>query len=262
MKVCALFALVALAGSIAAGAPSGSGSIPGWGTVIDPAGDCKVNLRDGKLSIIVPASDKAHDLSCEIGNTTAPLVIQRAIGDFVLQVKVDGTFQPSDDSSEAGRCGYVGGGLVIFADKSNYVTIARATLRYQGDKPAPYTNFEIRADGECVRIGATGDLPTDPAKPTWLRLERRGRQMLGAMSQDGKHWHYGDPKPLDSKAWDKPSVTAGIAALSTSTGDFAPIFSGLALTKAPSQPAPSPANQAPQPGPSPKQATANHPRFY
>src|SRR4030095_207582 len=203
--------------------------VPGWGIAVDPAADCEFKVEGEKLKITVPGSAKAHDLSPELDSTTAPRVVQEVKGDFTIEVRVDGEFQPGDDSTQAGRTGYTGAGLVFFADEKNFIRIERATLHGTGDIAHPYTNFEIRVDGVLERIGNTGDLPTEGDKPTWLRLERRGQQVRGAMSQDGENWTYGEPKIRRSDAWLQNDLEAGVAAISTSRKPFTPIYSGLIL---------------------------------
>jgi len=206
--------------------------LQGWGTAQDPAADCKFSLKEGKLTISVPGSDKAHDLSAEMGNVTAPRVVQALSGDFRIQVKVEGPFQPGEESAREGRTGYTGAGLVIFADTRNYVRIERASPQAEGSRGArPYTNFEIRVDGELQHIGTTGDLPTENGKPTWLRLEKKGRQILGSMSQDGVTWTAGNPKVLESKSWTNNTVLAGVAAINSSRKEFSPVFSEISVTQ-------------------------------
>ena len=93
----------------------------------------------------------------------------------------------------------------------------------------PYTNFEIRVDGEVERIGNTADLPTDGEKPTWLRLERKGNELRGAMSQDGENWTYGKAKILRAKVWESSDLLGGVAAISTSRMTFIPRYSQFSL---------------------------------
>jgi len=205
--------------------------IAGWGAAIDPVGDCKFETTDGKLTITVPSTAKPHDLSPELASSTAPRVVQPVKGDFVIQVRVDGEFQPGEESTQVGRAAYTGAGLVVFADQRNFVRFERATLHRQEDEARPYTNFEIRVDGELERMGAIGDLPTEKDKPTWFRLERKGQQLLGAMSHDGEHWTKGEPKELRAEAWTRNDIVAGVAAISTSTSQkpFVPTFSAFSV---------------------------------
>jgi regulation of enolase protein 1 (concanavalin A-like superfamily) len=199
-----------------------------WGTAYDPAGDCGFKLDDGKFTVTVPGSATPHDLSAELTSATAPRVLQPLKGDFVIEVKIDGEFEPSGESTQFGRTGYTGAGLVVFADARNYVRLERATL-HTGQEPQPYTNFEVRVDGELEQAGTTADLPTVTGKPTWLRLERKGNVLHGSMSQDGITWTSGKPRELTAKAWQNEKILGGIAAISTSTKQFAPIYSGLSV---------------------------------
>ena len=207
-------------------APFRKEKIENWGTALDLAGDCKFAAKDGALVITVPGG-KPHDLSAELTSSTAPRVVRGVSGNFVIQVKVDGEFQPGSESTQPGRSGYRGAGLVVFADDKNYVRLERATLHWSGEEPQAYTNFEIRVDGQLERIGTTLDAPLDPKKPTWLRLERQGAVLHGFVSQDGREW-----KPLVSKelteAW-KAETLVGVAAISTSKDAFTPQYSELSI---------------------------------
>ena len=230
MKPHTCFALLAFVIPCLADEPTPkSEPIKGWGIALNPAEDCKFKAEDGKLTITVPGAGQPHDLSPELLCNTAPRVVQSVKGDFVIQVKVEGEFQPGDESTQPGRTGYTGAGLVIFADDGNFVRIERATLQSQGDVATPYTNFEIREKGELERAGTTDDLATEKDKPTWLRLERKGQQVLGAMSHDGEHWTYGEPKDLRAEEWTRNDIVAGVAAISTSRQPFAPIYSAFSI---------------------------------
>lgn len=224
-----VLSFVFLCSAIASDPAGTEPSIEGWGNPINPAGDCQFKVADGKLTITVPGAAKPHDLSPEMSSTTAPRVVRPVKGDFTIQVRVDGEFQPSGESTQTGRTGYTGAGLVVFADNENFVRIEHATLNLGGARAIPYTNFEIRVNGRLEQPGTTGDLPTEPDKPTGLRLERRGNQMRGAMSHDGEHWHYGKPKELGAQPWDENAIVAGVAAISTSKQNFSPIYSQLTL---------------------------------
>jgi regulation of enolase protein 1 (concanavalin A-like superfamily) len=204
----------------------------GWGETKDPAGDCKFQQKDGKLTITVPGSATPHDLSTELKSSTAPRVGTDLSGDFDIQVKVEGEFEPGEQSTQAGRTGYTGAGLAVFADEKNYIRLERATLQHSGSAPRPYANFEIRVDGELERIGTTGDLPPiDISKPLWLRLTRSGDKMEGAISQDGTNWVTCEPKELTNPAWRSRRIKGGVAAISTSVKDFTPSFSGFQAVK-------------------------------
>ncbi|MEM1085971.1 MAG: DUF1349 domain-containing protein [Verrucomicrobiota bacterium] len=205
-----------------------------WGIKMNPAGDCVFTLVGDVLKITVPGSDIPHDLNPETntaGSDNAPLVLQPVEGDFVVQVKMHGVSDPGEESTMPGFSGYVGAGLVVFADARNFVRLERATLRRPGSDPVPYTNFEIRIDGVTQRFGSTDDLPTEGDRPTWLRIERKGDMMHGSMSQDGETWITTEPKTLPPEIWDKGGIQAGIAAISTSRYVFEPEYSEFSIAQ-------------------------------
>ncbi len=206
--------------------------VAGRGRAINLSADSVYLTEDGRLTIAIPGSAKPHGLSSELGSASAPLAVQPVKGDFAIEVRVDGRFQPGDVSTQSGRSAYTGAGLVVFADATNYVTMVRAALQRPGEEPKPYINFEIRVDGQLEKFGQTGDFPLDPDKPVWLRLERKGQQMLGAMSQDGETWTFGEPKQLRDEAWNQNAMLAGVAAISNSLQPFTPSYSELSLQPA------------------------------
>ena len=201
-----------------------------WGKAIDPDGDCKVFVANGgALLMAVPGSARPHDLAAETGFTNAPRVVQPVRGDFTLQVQIDGRFMPGDESTNPGRTGYNGAGLVAVLDSNNVVTLARAVLQHPGSEPMHYANFEIRIDGKLQRIGLTGDHPLPKSGPVFLRIERRGAKIHGAVSTDGSRWTALDPKEIPEN-WTQ-ELQAGVVAVSSSKEEFNPRFSKLQLLK-------------------------------
>jgi regulation of enolase protein 1 (concanavalin A-like superfamily) len=217
-----------------------------WGVALDFAKDCDFKVDDGKLTITVPGGGRPHDLSTELLSATAPRILQPASGDFSIQVKIEGQFEPGEESSQPGRTGYTGAGIVVFADAKNYVRLERATLQHVGEKSSAYTNFEIRVDGDLERIGMTNDAPLDASKPTWLRLQRKGNRLFGAVSQDGVNWKEALPKDLLHASWKKETLV-GLAAISTSAKTFKPTYSEFSLQSKWVDPV-KPAEAAPEPG--------------
>jgi hypothetical protein len=80
--------------------------ISGWGVTADQDSDCQFRVDSGVLKINVPGSERAHDLSAENNMMNAPRVTQKVHGDFTVQVRVDGTFEPGEESTQPGRTGY------------------------------------------------------------------------------------------------------------------------------------------------------------
>jgi len=203
--------------------------LTGWGVARDPSHDCGFYLADGSLLISVPGSARPHDLAADIHVINAPRVLQPVRGDFTIQVRVDGRFQPGGESTKAGRTAYNGAGIVALMNERNVVTLARAALQDPGKEPKAYANFEIRVGGELERIGNTSDHPLPKDGPVFLRLERRGLKFLGAVSADGDSWDVLEPKELP-EVWPK-ELQAGVVAISTSKYEFDPRFSKLQVLK-------------------------------
>ena len=204
-------------------------SLSGWGKIADPDHDCKFFLAEEELLIHVPGSAHAHDLAAEIHSTNAPRVLQSVKGDFTIEVRVDGRYEPGSESTKAGRTGYNGAGLVVMLDPNNVVTLARAALQNSDNAPQPYANFEIRVNGELERIGLTGDQHLPKASPIILQLQRRGTKITAATSNDGTIWYVLGAKEIPA-TWPKKLQT-GIVAISTSTAEFNPRFSNLKISK-------------------------------
>ncbi len=203
--------------------------ITGWGKAIDPDKDCKFFRSKSALIISTPAAQHPHDFSPELGWANAPRVVRSVAGDFSFQVKVDDRLNPGDESMVEGRFGYHGAVVAAIADDQNAVTLARAMFKESGDKGVPYANFEMRVNGELLRIGLTGDHPLPETGPVYLRLERRGQLITGSVSIDGSHWDaVGSANVPDD--W-TPKLKVGTMVVNTSKADFSPQFSQGQLSK-------------------------------
>jgi RNA polymerase sigma factor (sigma-70 family) len=195
-------------------------TLRGWGTTLDPAGDCKFTLEKDKLTITVPGSD--HALCIERGQMNAPRVLQDVEGDFILQVKVSGDYPAEATSVVEKRTAFHGAGLLLWQDEKNYIRLEKARLNSNG--AVGYVSWELREDGEFARVGDTRDAPTD-AKEVYLRLERRDGKVFGSLSADGNQWTALEPMAVELPKKVKVGVVAG---QNTSTG-FAPEFSEFKL---------------------------------
>ena len=87
-----LFVLLMMTSSVIAQGKNPK-SIDGWGSVENRRKDCKFIQEDGKLTINVPGTP--HNLNKVISDLNAPKVLQDVEGDFTIQVKVSGDFNPS-----------------------------------------------------------------------------------------------------------------------------------------------------------------------
>ena len=204
-------------------------NISDWGKPTDPDGDCKFFRAPGELLISVPGSNGPHDLATDVNKTNAPCVLKAVSGDFSIQVKVDGRFAPGTKTSLPGRFAYNGAGLLLMADASNVVCLARGVFQRPGDEPKTYANFEKRVGGELERIGDAADHALPATGPVFLRLARHGQTIFGWVSTDGNKWDALPPKVLPDSWPNKLSV--GIVAISTSEQEFNPRFSSFKLAK-------------------------------
>jgi regulation of enolase protein 1 (concanavalin A-like superfamily) len=200
--------------------------IKGWGTVVDPAGDCKVTERDGKVTITVPKTH--HDLNPtpNYNNVLAPRVLQEVEGDFTVQVKVDAFPRPKarTPSSKAG-ISFVAAGLVVWQDEKNFVRLLRAA---NGDRGNLFGHLEVYRDGKFVGDGYVMNIND---KATYLKLTRKGDAFAFAVSADGKEWAEvkGRGKGIGEIALSK-KLKVRVAATNATRKEFAPVFEGFSLT--------------------------------
>lgn len=198
-----------------------------WGRVINPDGDCNFFFGNDGVVISVPGSP--HDLAAEIKRTNAPCLLQDVEGDFFIAVRTDGRFDPGGISTQPYRHAYNGAAVIVRLDPENVITLSRAVFQIPGKSPAFYANFELRSGGKLQRIGDTSDYRLPAKGPVYLRLERHGSQIKGAVSLDGSAWHSLGEKEIPS-SW-PAELSAGIAAISTSAAEFNPRFSDLKISK-------------------------------
>jgi regulation of enolase protein 1 (concanavalin A-like superfamily) len=195
--------------------------LKGWGQKVDPGRDCQFRLDGDRLTIDVPATK--HDLSAELGLVNAPRMLREIEGDFIAQVKISGNVAHRGASTVSQRLGYHGAGLLLWIDERNYVRLERAAIERQGEV-VHYGNFDVRQNG---RLAGSKSVKL-PDQDITVRLERRGGQVLGAVSHDGLHWYYFDPitiSPMPRR------IKLGIAAINTSTERFKATYVGREIYK-------------------------------
>jgi regulation of enolase protein 1 (concanavalin A-like superfamily) len=192
-------------------------ALRGWGTALDPDGDCKFIVEKGRLTIGLPGTD--HSLSCERGQMNSPRVLQEIEGDFIVQVKVSGTFPTGATSIVPNRRPFHGAGLLLWQDEKNYIRLERAETVSQGKNMA-YASFEDRKEGTWGRRGDASGLPLTDIANTYLRLERRGGTVHGAASADGIQWSSLEPINIELPK----KVSIGINAGSNTSSPFEPVF--------------------------------------
>jgi regulation of enolase protein 1 (concanavalin A-like superfamily) len=209
--------------ALAAPAPINRPWVTGWDKPVDPDKDCKFIRDKDTLTIEVPGKD--HDLAIERNLMNSPRLLRDVEGDFVAQVRVRGTFQPSQNSTSDERLPFVGAGLLLMADEKTYIRLERAAL-VKGGETKTYANWELRQDGKWVLAGEERIQPLED-KPTYVRLERQGDKLLASVSHDGKEWKELNPLEVILPAKLKLGVSAG----GTSMDVFAPRFDQFQLTQ-------------------------------
>lgn len=169
--------------------PAGS-VIPGWGTVIDPTGDCTFEEKNGEVTITVPAA--AHDINPTKSERNAPRVLRTVDGDFRAVVRLKGEFRPAPPSTAPQSAPFHGAGLLLFADETNLLVLARNRwVRTDQDEEGwcfpPL--FELFENGRALNTNPPGIRGTAfQGDTTALYLERRGDTIRGEFSHDAKTW--------------------------------------------------------------------------
>lgn len=202
---------------------------PGWGKLYDPQNDTKVELREGKLTMIVPPG--LHDINPTLGGMKAPRIHQEVEGNFTLEVTVAGQFTPGQNSAKEGVSAFNGAGISLWVKEQTYLRLERNAWwdgranRYTCYMPL----FEIFNDGiqseSHQPIGSTqffGDTATR------LRLKRDNQFLIASYSFDGGNsWMH-----VPQLASTFPSTLyVGIEAVSTSAEPFTVAFEDFKLTR-------------------------------
>src|ERR1700722_16379001 len=92
--------LATLASAAPAPLPRADDWVSGWDK---PVGGCRFDRKGDKLTITVPG--KGHALDVRGGRLGAPHILRDVEGDFVVEVRVGGTFKPTRGASGGRRAG-------------------------------------------------------------------------------------------------------------------------------------------------------------
>jgi regulation of enolase protein 1 (concanavalin A-like superfamily) len=191
-----------------------------WGLAIDPDKDCKFMPEGKMLSMQVPGT--WHDLNPDTGKLNSPRIVKEMDGDFAVTVKVTGDFKPGGTSTNPKGVPYNGGGILIWSDSDNFIRLERGAV-LRGSKVGSYIAFEEREGGYR---GAVHN-EVYPGGTCWLRLERKGSRITGAVSMDGRTWKA--LKPIDT-IW-PAKLKIGLAAINSSSEPFTLKFEEFSLGK-------------------------------
>ena len=181
-------------------------AMPGvWGKAIDPDKDCEFFGEVKSLRLKLPGT--RHDFAPGERLMNAPRVMRAVEGDFTLTVKVVGDFRPGGKSTNPKGVPFNGAGIFVWSDADNYIRLERAAVNRAG-RFNTYVHFQERE-------GSTdGAFHNEVSKGgnCWLRMERKGSRIHGAISFDGTTWK--ELRPIDT-VW-PTNLKVGVAAVSSS----------------------------------------------
>lgn len=198
-------------------APNPPARIDGWGWAVDPDASSTFRVDQGKLTIVAPGP--VQDMSIELGRMNAPRTARKVKGDFIAQVKVSGSFAPGTKQGLPVRLPYHGAGLLLMHDLETYVRIDRAAVT-KGALQQHYVSLQTWSQGNTIRPTGPWSVAIKESTDVYLRLERRGNVILGAIAVEPGNWHYFAPQtaPLPAAVW------IGVSGVNVSGENFEPQF--------------------------------------
>ena len=198
--------------------PTGK-NLPGWGLAIDPDKDCEFRPDDKTLTIQVPGT--WHDLNPNTNKLNSPRVVWTVEGDFVLSVKVAGDFKPAGKSTNPKGVPFNGGGILVWNNTDNFIRLERGAM-FRNGKVGTFILFEEREAG----YGGAVNNEVYAGGPCYLRMERKGSRISGALSLDGSKWK--QLLPIDT-LW-PAQLKIGLSAINSSSAPMAVRFEELSLS--------------------------------
>ena len=201
-------------------------NLPGWGTLIDPDGDCKFTPGNRSMTIEVPTTQ--HDLDSTGKKLNAPRVMHEVDGDFILTVRVTGEFKPGPNSTSLKSVPYNGAGILVWSDSDNHIRFERANW-VRGGVFSPNIAF-LECEGGYPGANHSEGLRNEAC---YLRMQRKGSRIYAGISSDGNNWRW--LKPIDT-IW-PAKLKVGLTAISTSSTPFVVKFEEFELRGGTIQPA-------------------------
>jgi regulation of enolase protein 1 (concanavalin A-like superfamily) len=202
-------------------------TIPGWGQVIEPDGDCTITNRDGRLTVTIPGT--THDLSSYrhiYKKRNAPRIVQEMAGDFTVQVKVSGAFEPGTAGNLPGAYPFNGAGLLLWDNDENYLRLERNVwVTSKGERSSYLPLFEYWKDDKDLTQGTPSAKPFFKGQSAYLRLTRQGNQVRAAVSNNGVDWIKTGPVTVQFPQ----TIKVGVAAINTSKQPFTVEFAEFKL---------------------------------
>ncbi len=192
-----------------------------FGQEVDPDGDVEIKPDGKNLLIMIPGT--AHVLAPERDKMNAPRVVSPVRGNFVVTVRVDGTFNPRAPSTVKGLSPRQTGGLILWKDAKNYLVFQRRVSVGDEEKMANQAVLEELVGG---KKGVTHRQPAGTEGPLYLRVERKGSRISADFSHDGQTWK--DLKPVDT-TWAEGTIQVGVVGVNTSPGPHSVSFEDYSL---------------------------------
>jgi regulation of enolase protein 1 (concanavalin A-like superfamily) len=202
-------------------APQKMAPIQGWGTPIDPDGDCKFAEKKGKLIIRIPNLPHDFTIREDFANQNGPRVLQEVTGDFTVEVRVKSFPLPEKNTSAAGgRFSFVGAGLLIWQDNRNFIRLERSA---EGNAGQLFVWMERFEDGKSVARKQT----SIPDQDVSLQVERKGGKLAFGFKTGGDQQQWKIVQTLDVNL--SKTLQVGVHGINTTTKVFAPQLEDLKL---------------------------------
>ncbi len=214
-----------LSGFLADNLSAGEKSIKGWGQIADPEGDCKFTEKDGKLILSVPGT--RHDFDPRPGyKNNGPRIFQEVEGDFAIDVRISGNIVPNKGTELDGKdYAFRAGTLLVWQDSNNFIRLDRTGM-VRGGKNITAAYFHVFKDGK--RIFEQSPLIKDEI--TWLRIERKGNQIMASYAQGMTR------RALPNQKNTLPAkVQVAVGAVNASSQPLEVVFDELKLTHSPTK---------------------------
>jgi hypothetical protein len=230
-RTCLLF-LVGVLATCAAGAPAPKEQpwVTGWQTG-DKDKHCKFVRKGDVLTIELSGKSGVTENSLPLSKT--PRLLRDVRGDFVIEVRLSGNFEPVELPKEEGNNPSVVAGLVLMGEKQTFLRIQRTTFRLPEsavtkfclpERTATRVEVDFFRDDESLKSYDYG-LICPVEKVFRFRLRRSGDKFFAAFQEDGKQW-----RVQEAVTWRLPGkLKLGVFAASESEGRFAPRFDKLKL---------------------------------
>ncbi|RCS46142.1 hypothetical protein DTL42_16815 [Bremerella cremea] len=195
LTICSLFASLLIAEDI-----------PGWGTFVDPVGNCPVDITKSGITMEVPAG--IHDMNPYLRQTNAPRIWQEVTGDFLFEARMLDFPRPQANTGANGHQSYIASGLLVWQDEGN---LLRWTRSASGEANQIYLSCEQYKNNAIV---GGGNFPLED-KPVSLRVERRGDRIRMWATYDTNGWK----KLLDRQCDYSKSLHVGVFGLNVTDRD-------------------------------------------